>query len=510
MSESPLTNAPEWGVSDLSQALKKTVEAAFSHVRLRGEISGYRGPHSSGHVYFSLKDQNAKIDAVIWKGAFLKMRLRPEEGMEVIATGRITTFPGKSSYQIIIEAVEPAGIGALMALLEQRKAKLAAEGLFSAERKKELPFLPRVIGVITSPTGAVIRDILHRVAERFPRDVLVWPVRVQGETSGAEVAAALRGFNALPVQGSIVRPDVIIVARGGGSVEDLWGFNDEEVVRAVAASAIPVISAVGHETDWTLIDLVADYRAPTPTAAAERAVPVRADLVATTSDLRNRLHKAVLRLNESRHQNLRLLLRAIPSAQNSLAFRSQRLDLAGAGLVPALALSLQKSRRRLQDVARHLQRSSPAMRVAQWRGRFDALKNGRVLEHAYTSRCANQRQNWLYVSDRLQRAWTASLRDQSQHITRQLEILNIVGERGKQSFATLLKTRSAQLKFTGQLLNSLGYTSVLKRGFVLVRSEEGVPLRQAAQMKTDQRIKLQFHDGVIHAQSTVAAREEQG
>ena len=266
------TNLPEIGVFELSVALKRAVEEAFPYVRLRGEVSGYRGPHSSGHVYFSLKDASAKIDAIIWKGAFAKMRFKPEEGMEVIATGKVTTYPGKSSYQIVIDALEPAGVGALMALLEERRKKLAAEGLFDEARKKPLPYLPRVIGVITSPTGAVIRDILHRLNDRFPRHVLVWPVRVQGETCGPEVAAAIEGFNAMEEGGALPRPDVLIVARGGGSLEDLWGFNDEALVRAAAASEIPLISAVGHETDFTLIDFAADRRAPTPTAAAEMAV----------------------------------------------------------------------------------------------------------------------------------------------------------------------------------------------------------------------------------------------
>ena len=271
----PLINAPEFTVSELSSALKRTVEDAYGHVRVRGEISGFRGPHSSGHCYFALKDENAKIDAVIWKSAHYRMRFKPQEGLEVIATGRLTTFPGKSTYQIVIEALEPAGIGALMALLEERKKKLAAEGLFEEARKQLLPWLPEVIGVVTSPTGAVIRDILHRLDDRFPRHVLVWPVRVQGEGSAEQVAAAIRGFNALPEGGRIPRPDVLIVARGGGSLEDLWSFNEEIVVRAAADSMIPLISAVGHETDITLIDFAADKRAPTPTAAAEMAVPVQ-------------------------------------------------------------------------------------------------------------------------------------------------------------------------------------------------------------------------------------------
>ena len=262
MAESRPSNTLELSVSELSQSLKRAIEEQFGHVRLRGEVSGYRGPHSSGHCYFALKDQNARIDAIIWKGVFGRLKIKPEEGMEVVATGKVTTYPGRSTYQIVIDAIEPAGVGALLAQLEERRRRLAAEGLFDDARKQLLPYLPRTIGVVTSPTGAVIRDILHRIAARFPVHVLVWPVRVQGETTGAEVAAAIEGFNALPEGGPVARPDLIIVARGGGSLEDLWGFNDEIAVRAAANSLLPLISAVGHETDWTLIDHAADLRAP--------------------------------------------------------------------------------------------------------------------------------------------------------------------------------------------------------------------------------------------------------
>jgi exodeoxyribonuclease VII large subunit len=267
------TNLVEYTVSELAFALKRTVEDAYGLVRLRGEISGYRGPHNSGHCYFKLKDEGAAIEAVVWRSTFARLKFKPEEGLEIVAKGKITTYPGKSTYQIVIDELEPAGVGALMALLEQRKKQLAAEGLFDEARKRPLPFLPRLIGVVTSPTGAVIRDILHRLEDRFPSHVLVWPVRVQGETCASEVAAAIHGFNATTAPKGLSRPDLIIVARGGGSLEDLWGFNEEIVARAAAASAIPLISAVGHETDWTLIDLVADHRAPTPTAAAGGATP---------------------------------------------------------------------------------------------------------------------------------------------------------------------------------------------------------------------------------------------
>src|SRR5213083_2025781 len=309
-----LINAPEFTVSELSSALRRTVEDAYGHVRVRGEISGFRGPHSSGHCYFALKDDSAKIEAVIWKTAHARMRFKPQEGLEVIATGKPTTYPGSSKYQIVIEAIEPAGIGALMALMEERKRKLAAEGLFDEARKQLLPWLPEVIGVVTSPTGAVIRDILHRLADRFPRHVIVWPVKVQGEGSAEQVAAAIRGFNALPESGRIRRPDLLIVARGGGSLEDLWSFNEEIVVRAAADSMIPLISAVGHETDVTLIDFAADRRAPTPTAAAEMAVPVKSELIAQIDSLARRQLSSWARGMDARRTELRAATRALPSA----------------------------------------------------------------------------------------------------------------------------------------------------------------------------------------------------
>src|SRR5258705_12235680 len=296
----PRLNIVEWTVSELSSALKRTVEDAYGYVRVRGEVSGFKGPSPSGHVYFRLKDDKSVIEAVIWKREFARMRMPPQEGLEVVVTGRLTTFSGSSKYQIVIDTLEPAGLGALMALLEERKRRLAAEGLFDEARKQLLPYIPGVIGVITSPTGAVIRDILHRLAERFPRRVLVWPVKVQGDGSAAEVAAAIAGFNTLPERGALPRPDLIIVARGGGSLEDLWSFNEEVVVRAASQSLIPLISAVGHETDVTLLDFVADRRAPTPTAAAEMAVPVRAELMVDVGNLSRRALACWRRNQEAR------------------------------------------------------------------------------------------------------------------------------------------------------------------------------------------------------------------
>src|SRR6266700_1124902 len=341
-----LLNTPELTVTELSSALKRTVEDAYGHVRVRGEISGFRGAHSSGHCYFALKDEGAKIEAVIWKGVHGRMRFKPQEGLEDIATGTLTTYPGPSKYQIVIEALEPAGIGALMALMEERKRKLAAEGLFDEARKQLLPWLPEVIGVVTSPTGAVIRDILHRLEDRFPRHVLVWPVRVQGEGSAEQIAAAIRGFNALPEGGKIPRPDVLIVARGGGSLEDLWSFNEEIVVRAAAESMIPLISAVGHETDITLIDFAADKRAPTPTAAAEMAVPVLRDCVDTMLTLHQRMLRGAARLMERQRRHLQALARALPRPDSLFALPRQRFDASSGRLRSALFQNLQRHKAR--------------------------------------------------------------------------------------------------------------------------------------------------------------------
>src|SRR5689334_8718115 len=350
----PRLNIVEWTVSELSAALKKTVEDAYGYVRVRGEISGFRGASPSGHCYFRLKDDKAVLEGVIWKGTFVRMRVKPEEGLDVIVSGKLTTFPGSSKYQIVIESLEPAGIGALMKLLEERKKKLAAEGLFDAKRKQELPWLPEVIGVVTSPTGAVIRDILHRLQDRFPRRVMVWPVKVQGEGSAEQVAAAIRGFNALPEAGKIPRPDLLIVARGGGSLEDLWSFNEEIVVRAAADSRIPLISAVGHETDITLIDFAADKRAPTPTAAAEMAVPVRSELFAEVASLARRTFVCWRRNVDRYRKELRLLARALPALDDLLAVPRQRLDACAGRLPRALRANAQIHHTQLTRAASRL------------------------------------------------------------------------------------------------------------------------------------------------------------
>ena len=471
----PVSNAPEWSVSDLSGVLKRTLEDAFGFVRVRGEISGYRGPVGSGHVYFSLKDQNAKIDAVIWKGVFGRLKTRPQEGLEVIATGKITTFAGKSSYQIIIDSLEPAGIGALMALLEERRKKLAAEGLFAEERKRAIPYLPKVVGVVTSPTGAVIRDILHRLEDRFPRHVLLWPVRVQGVTSAAEVANAINGFNALADGGRIPRPDVIIVARGGGSLEDLMGFNEEAVVRAAAGSRIPLVSAVGHETDWTLIDYAADLRAPTPTGAAEKVVPVRAELMSFVTDLSRRQAGAIRRLSDRRRSDFRSLTRALPSPEALLSGPRQRLDLAAARLAPALARNARVHEMQLAALSQKLQRHSPLVRLATARKEMDAL--GRALVVARTNLLKRHQ-------DRIGRA-----RDRVEGSAKQL----------RASMSRTLQNRRDRLQGIWALVASLGPQSVLARGYALIRDEAGGLVRSTAQVSPGQVLDIQLADGQFGA-----------
>jgi exodeoxyribonuclease VII large subunit len=442
--EAPKANVSEFTVSEISFALKRTLEDSFGHVRVRGEISGFRGPHSSGHCYFSLKDQGARIDAVIWRSSFMRLKSKLQEGLEVIATGKITSYPGKSSYQIVVENIEPAGTGALMALLEERRRKLAAEGLFDQTRKKPIPFLPRLIGVVTSPTGAVIRDILHRLNDRFPRHVMVWPVRVQGETSAAEVAAAIRGFNAMAL-----KPDLLIVARGGGSLEDLWGFNEEIVVRAAAESTIPLIAAVGHETDWTLIDHVADLRAPTPTAAAERAVPVRADLLAQIASLSARHNRGTKRLMDERRTRVRAAARALPRPDDILALARQRFDHASGKLKAALSKNTLLHRRDFEKAAAGL---TP-------------------------------------------RPLKAYIAEQARRVDRR-------GSELRRDLRRAIDQRRTMIAANGKLLTSLSYKSVLQRGYALIRNEVRIPLHAAAQVKPGQDLRIEFHDGEIAAQAS--------
>jgi exodeoxyribonuclease VII large subunit len=377
---SPGDNAPPFSVSELAMRLKRTVEDAFGFVRVRGEISGWKRA-ASGHCYLCLKDDKAVLDGVLWKANAAALPFRPEDGIEVVATGKLTTYPGRSRYQIVIDRLELAGQGALMALLDKRRRALAAEGLFDAERKKKLPFQPRTIGVVTSPTGAVIRDILHRLADRCPCHVLVWPVQVQGEGAAAQVAAAVRGFNALPAGGPIERPDLLIVARGGGSIEDLWAFNEEEVVRAVAGSEIPIISAVGHETDTSLCDFAADVRAPTPTAAAEMAVPVRSDLLGQLRELGFRSERCARRALDRSAEQLESSLRRWPAREALLAPQRQRLDELGERLPRALRTELSHARAALGQTAGALRPGLLKAAQGRARERLDALWRVAQLAH---------------------------------------------------------------------------------------------------------------------------------
>ncbi len=487
------TNLTEFSVSELSGSIKRTIETAFDHVRVRGEISGYRGPHSSGHAYFSLKDDKARIDAVIWKGTFSRLKFRPEEGMEVIATGKVTTFPGSSKYQIVIESLEPAGVGALMALLEERRRKLAAEGLFEAARKKPLPFLPTVIGVVTSPTGAVIRDILHRISDRFPVHVVVWPVKVQGEGSGDEVARAIEGFNALPENGALARPDVLIVARGGGSLEDLWSFNDEAVVRAAAASRIPLISAVGHETDWTLIDHAADVRAPTPTGAAEMAVPVKAELEAQVASLGARLQGAMSRQMQNRQQGLRGLVRALPSLDQLLALPRRRFDEAAAGLGRGLERTALTKRRAFEQVSARLRPDMLAARLGQQR---QSLAERLARIERIVERNLLAARSRVGAADAVFRAFPARLHAQA---GREREKVAALLARADQAVSTTLSHRRLAVAAQDRVLQSLSYRNVLKRGYAVIRGEDDQPLTRAASVASGSALSIEFSDGRVSA-----------
>jgi exodeoxyribonuclease VII large subunit len=449
----PPGNTPEYSVSEIAGALKRTVETAFGQVRVRGELSGFRR-QPSGHWYGALKDERAVIDLVMFKGHAASLAFRPEDGLEVVVTGKLTTYPGRSKYQISVERMAPAGVGALLAQIEARRLRLAAEGLFDADRKKPLPFVPRLIGVVTSPTGAVIRDILHRLADRFPRPVLVWPVAVQGEASAAQVAAAIRGFNAIPRGGPVPRPDLVIVARGGGSIEDLAAFNEEIVVRAVAESRIPVISAVGHETDTTLIDYAADWRAPTPTAAAERAVPVLAELRGNIAMLGARLDRTAARLVAQRRERAEAAAKRLPSARSLLALPSQRAD----ELFDRLPRGLKAS-------------------AAHWRGR--AASAGAALRPALVTR-----QHGI-AATRLATITT--------NLTREIRAVSA--------------RDTARLEQAGRLLGSLGPQQVLRRGYALVLTPAGALVASAEAAAMQSRLTIRFADGDT-AVTTAAAEPE--
>jgi exodeoxyribonuclease VII large subunit len=465
----PGQNAPEFTVSEISGAVKRVLEGEFARVRVRGELGRISRP-ASGHLYFDLKDAGACLGAVIWRSAARGLGFRPEEGMEVIATGRLTTFPASSKYQLVVDDLAPAGVGALMAMLEKRKAALAAEGLFDAGRKRPLPYLPEVVGVVTSPSGAVIRDILHRLGERFPRRVLIWPVTVQGERCAPEVAAAIRGFNALAPGGPVPRPDLIIVARGGGSLEDLWGFNEEVVVRAAAESAIPLISAVGHETDTTLIDFAADRRAPTPTAAAEIAVPVRLELLAAVAGLEERRRGALARRLAQAGQRLRDLGRGLPRPEALVAERAQRLDHLAMRLPSALRGLVRDRRLKLVQ--------GPAGRLAPALLAVGLARRRQTLAHA-----------------------EARLRPQAAR-----ERLARLGERlearaGRLARAAAHATGAARARLEGPAgaLRGLDPRAVLSRGYAIVRDGRGTVLARAEAVRAAASVEIELADGRVRA-----------
>jgi exodeoxyribonuclease VII large subunit len=439
-------NVPVYSVSEISQALKRTVEEQFSYVKVRGEISRMTLA-SSGHMYLTLKDETSVLSGICWRGTVGRLSIKPEDGMEVIATGRLSTYPGRSNYQIIIESMELAGEGALLKLLEDRRQKLLAEGLFDPEKKNPLPYIPEVIGVITSPTGAVIKDILHRLDDRFPRHVLLWPARVQGDGAAEEVAGAIHGFNRMTPGGPVPRPDLIIVARGGGSLEDLWAFNEEIVVRAAAESDIPLISAVGHETDTTLIDFASDQRAPTPTAAAEMAVPVRSELLGAVGELGVRIYRGVTQILDTHKTILVGLARGIPEPSRLLEDASQRLDDRGERLIRAIR---QLHENKVSEV-----------------GRFGAFLQPRALaERAAAS------------GDRL-----ADL-----------------DRRARMAIKQFRKDRAATLDSHARLLESFSYERVLDRGFSLTTDEKGQPITSVTQATPGANLTIRFHDGSVGAE----------
>ncbi|HWK46463.1 MAG TPA: exodeoxyribonuclease VII large subunit [Stellaceae bacterium] len=490
----PGSNMPVYTVGELSGALKRTIESAYGAVRVRGELSGVKR-HGSGHIYLALKDADAVIDGVCWRGTVSRLALQPEDGMEVICTGRLTTFPGRSKYQLVIERMELAGEGALLKLLEDRKRRLAAEGLFAEERKRPLPYLPEVIGVVTSPTGAVIRDILHRLRDRFPRHVLLWPVAVQGEGAAAQIAAAIAGFNALPASaGGVPRPDLLIVARGGGSLEDLMAFNEEIVVRAAAASGIPLISAVGHETDTTLIDYASDRRAPTPTAAAEMAVPVRLDLLADLLQLGGRLGGATARLVGERGLRVEGLARGLPNpigvievAAQRLDDRAERLDNAWAGVlrermgrIAAAAALLKHPRIQLADHARQLDQAACRLAPAVARGVDLAADRLGSLADRLAS---------VPIADTIE--------------LRRAALADLGFRLGAASTRRVADLGERTLRL-GQMLDSLSPTKVLERGYAVVMDRAGHALTSAGQVAPGDALSLRFHDGAI------AARAEAG
>ncbi|SDC32933.1 exodeoxyribonuclease VII large subunit [Ruegeria marina] len=477
----PGQNMPEFTVSEISGEVKRTLEGSFGRIRVRGEV-GRVFQARSGHLYYDIKDDRNVLSCTTWKGQVSSLSVTPEEGLEVVVTGRLTVFGAQSKYNLNVDEVAVAGQGALMALLEKRKKQLESEGLFAPERKRPLPYLPQVIGVITSPQGAVIRDILHRLRERFPRKVLIWPVAVQGAACAPEVARAIEGFNRLTPGGALPRPDLLIVARGGGSIEDLWGFNEEIVARAAAASQIPLISAVGHETDTTLIDHVSDRRAPTPTAAAEIAVPVRLELLAWTGEQGARLSRAATDAVQRRAQRLRDLSRALPRPDSLLDTPRQRLDRAAERLPAALTRGVQRHRLRLAELSAPLR---PASLRALVTARRDRLANlgSRLSPRTLDREIAAQRDRLTRLSDRLDSA-------QKTRIDR-------------------LRQR---LDATDRLRIQLSYKATLARGYAVVRDEAGALLTTRKLAEKAAALQIEFADGTLDTGATPgkpAARSRQ-
>jgi len=464
--KTPADNLREFSVGEIAQAVKRTVETTFDRVRIRGEI-GRVTLAGSGHMYLSMKDDNAVLDCVAWRGTVNRFTHMPEQGLEMVATGRMTTYPGRSAYQLIIESIEPAGVGALMALLEQRRKQLAAEGLFAEERKKPLPYLPNVIGIVTSPTGAVIRDIMHRLRDRFPRHVLLWPVVVQGDAAAEQIATAIRGFNAIAPGGPVPRPDLLIVARGGGSVEDLWAFNEEAVVRAAAESDIPLISAVGHETDTTLIDYASDRRAPTPTAAAEMAVPVRAELETRVLDAQSRLIGGTARVLERLRSDVRGLSRGLPHPTRVIEQKTQDLDNAAETLRRVMTLSLSEHRGGVRELAHRLRH--PRETIAEKRAAL-AQASAALRPGALGERLAQSGERLERVGRDLGRAFDQRMTEPQQRLG----------------------------QFT-KLLESLSYKGVLQRGYAVVRGGDGAPLSRAADVTHGATLAIEFADGAVAA-----------
>lgn len=469
--ESPGDNAPEFTVSEISGAVKRVIEGEFGRIRVRGEV-GRVFRARSGHLYYDIKDDRSVLACTTWKGQVGGLSVMPEEGLEVVVTGRLTTFAAQSKYNMNVDEMVVAGVGALMAMLEKRRKALEAEGLFDPARKKKIPFLPEVIGVVTSPSGAVIRDILHRLRDRFPRKVLIWPVAVQGDRCAPEVAAAIRGFNALEPGGAIPRPDLVIVARGGGSIEDLWGFNEEAVVRAAAESRVPLISAVGHETDTTLIDFAADQRAPTPTAAAELAVPVRAELLAWVQDQDARLARAVTRALARRGEKLRDLVRVLPRRDALFAEARQRFDRIEA----ALPVSL--------------------IRLAERKGAQLAKSAGAIRPALLQTRLREANRRLAAVGMRLDPALRRALAADRDKRRRDAEGLSALSMRLAAAFEGYLRQRKERIDAMDRLRIGLGYRETLKRGYAVVRAGDAV-VTHAPEAAAARSLEIEFDDGRV-------------